>query len=416
MIDSASDTKPFDDRDGSEDSAELTSPSYHEKGVLAVSARSCLGSIVTQRLRWLLGAYVAAVSVALLPAWLLLFAGETLSGHLAGLICVLLAALPAGWVVAHVTRRRKWLPFGIGGGLLVAAASMLVLTPNGQAPPESPVRSVFLQGEFDRWSIANIVPEADQLKLGTYFVAPVDPFIDWEQASRLRALVVDQYRDMNEDPAFRRLGSVMGYAYDDRDVGHLYVYAPGDTKGRPVLLFLHGSAGSFKAYFHLFYELAKTLDMVLVCPSFGFGNWHNPGGMEAIDRAYEYAIDSLGGDRERVYVMALSNGGRGATRTLAFHPERYAGVVFVSSVMESEILGSALYDAKPVLVLHGAKDRRIPVSHAEWAVRILRETKARVSSRVWPQEDHFLLFSKETEVRDEIRRWMDAPNIHPSSG
>lgn len=364
--------------------------------------------LVTQRLRWLLGAYVAVAGTLLLPAWLLLFAAETLSGRLAGLIPTLIAALPACWVVAHVTRRRKWLPLGVAGGVLLAAASMLVMTPDGQAPPDAPVRSVFLRGSFDRWSPANVVPEIDQLKLGTYLVAPVDPFIDRDQGSRLRALVLEQYRDMNEDPAFRRLGSVMGHAYADRDVGHLYVYAPpGDAKDRPVLIFLHGSAGSFKAYFHVFFELAMAEGMLLVCPSFGFGNWHHPGGMQAVDRAYEYAIGTLGGRRDRVYLTALSNGGRGATRTFALHPDRYAGVAFVSAVMEPVVIGGARYGGTPVLVLHGTKDRRIPTVYVEPAIRALREAGARVSTRFWPEEDHFLLFSRESDVRDEMRGWMD---------
>lgn len=362
---------------------------------------------MSERWRLTLGIYASIACIGLLPAWLLLFAAETLSGRLAGLIPVLLAAWIPSLLVLRLTRQRIWIPILILGFIATASATMLVMTPDGQTPPDAPVRSVFLKGEFDPWSVANVVPEVDQLKLGTYLVPLVDPFIDWEQAARLRGLVLDQYRDMNDDQDFPRLGSVMGFAYADRDVGHLYVFVPpGGTSSRPVLIFLHGSGGSFKAYFHIFYELARGQNMVLVCPSFGFGNWHQAGGVETIDRAYEYAIGPLGGSRDRVYLAALSNGGRGATRALAAHPDRYKGVVFVSAVMEPLIIGSARHDGTPTLVLHGAKDRRIPMSYAELGIEALRSAHADVTVRVWPEEDHFLLFSQEPAVRDEIAGWM----------
>lgn len=363
--------------------------------------------LVSERWRWALGIYAVVACIGLLPAWLLLFAAETPSGRLAGLIPVLLAAWIPSLVILRVTRQRAWIPVLIAGFIALGLAAMLVMTPDGRTPPDTPVRSVFLKGEFDRWSVANVVPEVDQLKLGTYLVPFADPFIDWAQAARLRGLVLDQYRDMNEDPAFRRLGSVMGFAYADRDVGHLFVFAPpGGTSNRPILIFLHGSGGSFKAYFHVFYELARGQNMVLVCPSFGFGNWHHAGGLEAIDRAYEYAVGHLGGSPDRVYLAALSNGGRGATRALAAHPDRYAGAVFVSAVMEPLIIGSARHDGTPALVLHGAKDRRIPMAYAEMGIEALRSSHADVTVRLWPEEDHFLLFSQEPAVLDAIVGWM----------
>lgn len=363
--------------------------------------------LVSERWRLALGIYAIIVCIGLLPAWLLLFAAETLSGRLAGLIPVLLAAWIPSLLILRRTRHLIWIPILIVGFIALGSSAMLVMTPDGQTPPDAPVRSVFLKGEFDRWSVANVVPEVDQLKLGTYLVPFVDPFIDRAQAARLRGLVLDQYRDMNEDQAFPPLGSVMGFAYADRDVGHLYVFAPpGGTSNRPVLIFLHGSGGSFKAYFHIFYELAKGQNMVLVCPSFGFGNWHQAGGVEAIDRAYEYATGPLGGSPDRVYLAALSNGGRGATRALAAHPDRYAGVVFVSAVMEPLIIGSARHDGTPTLVFHGAKDRRIPMTYADLGIQALRSAGADVTVRVWPGEDHFLLFSQEPAVREEIVGWM----------
>ena len=51
-----------------------------------------------------------------------------------------------------------------------------------------------------------------------------------------------------------------------------------------------GSAGSWKGYFALWCDLARRERFVLVQPSFGFGDWHRPGGLEAIEAARVYAL------------------------------------------------------------------------------------------------------------------------------
>jgi dipeptidyl aminopeptidase/acylaminoacyl peptidase len=65
------------------------------------------------------------------------------------------------------------------------------------------------------------------------------------------------------------------------------------------------------------------------------------------------------------------------------------------------------FRGRPALVLHGAKDRRIPLVYAKAAVEQLRLKVADVTVRVWPEEDHFLLFSQDEAVLKEIGGWMD---------
>jgi predicted esterase len=205
----------------------------------------------------------------------------------------------------------------------------------------------------------------------------------------------------------------MGSAYVDRDIGHLYEYVPPHVEGErlPALVFLHGSAGNFKAYFHLWRAVADRARVILLCPSFGFGNWNQPGGMEAIDRAVRHAIDTLHADPNKVILAGLSNGGRGVTRAMSLHPERYAGILFVSAVMEADIL--AAWPEQPggflrheVLVIHGDVDRRIPIEHANHAVEVMRTRDANVTYRVVEGEDHFLLFARAGRVQTEVAAWV----------
>ena len=56
---------------------------------------------------------------------------------------------------------------------------------------------------------------------------------------------------------------------------------------------------------------------MLVQPSFGFGGWHRPGGLEAIEAARVYALAHEPVAPSRVFLAGLSNGGRGLIRVMA---------------------------------------------------------------------------------------------------
>jgi predicted esterase len=228
------------------------------------------------------------------------------------------------------------------------------------------------------------------------------------------------YRPMERDPEYRALGSVLADAYTDQDNGHLYHYVPAHAANEklPLVLFLHGSGGNFKAYFYLWRAFADRHHYAVVCPSFGFGNWYNPGGMEAIERALQHAKDNLPVDPTRVVMVGLSNGGTGVTRVAAAHPDHFAGLVFLSAVIEQEVIRSDEYRdgwvKRPVLIIHGNEDDRISLSHATAAAETMRQADARVTVRNYPQEDHFLLFSQPQSVKNDIAEW--AQGVEPSTG
>jgi poly(3-hydroxybutyrate) depolymerase len=264
---------------------------------------------------------------------------------------------------------------------------------------------------YQPWALSNLLPEIDQLKLGTYVVAFVDPIINQESAGRLRKSLLAVYRPMEQDPAFRELGSAMSYAYADEDSGHLYTYIPRSAPRirPPAVVFLHGSAGNFKGYLQVWKPIADSAGFVLVAPSFGFGNWHMPGGMEAIERARKHALDQLGADPKRVYLAGLSNGGRGVTRAIqSLVPGQtpWAGVILISAVMEKGVIrGASAFRGLPVLVVFGKRDDRIPWSYVEGGLEALRGEGADLTL-LTNEEDHFMFFSRVDEVQGWIHGWI----------
>lgn len=358
-------------------------------------------------------------ALLLLPAALALFvtvpcAWMLVTAETAGARLVAVGGLALAVAPALALRRLE----GRGSGAPSAAAATLAAlalaaaawrTPTGKGAPESAVRSRYTADHpYPRFSVANLVPEIDQLKFGSWVMPALDPILDVRGATRFRAMLLRIYRPMEEDPAYRDLGSAMHYAYEDADSGHLYEYVPLRAPGErlPVLLFLHGSLGNFKAYAYLFRRFADAERFILVCPSFGIGDWSDDGGVEAVERARAHAVDDLQGDAARVVLVGLSNGGTGVSRAASRAPRSFAGLVFLSALMEPMVLGADAFTSgwrgRRVLLLHGAADDRLSEAHARRAAALMERSGVHLTTHIYPGEDHFLLFSRPDEVLADI--------------
>jgi len=360
----------------------------------------------------------AITSLLALPSAFLLVTGETLSARLIAGSGLALALVPPLTLRRLGGRGPRWLPAVPAALVILGLTAVALLSPSGAGLPSSTVRSHYTaEHPYRRFAVANLVPEIDQIKFGSYLVPAVDPILNRESAARLRDISMRLYRPMEADPAYRALGSAMNYAYDDIDSGHFYEYVPPRAPGEelPALLFLHGSAGNFKTYFYLFRRFADQERFILLCPSFGFGNWYEPGGVEAIERVRVHAVNELGADPSRVFLAGLSNGGTGASRAAAKSPSAFAGLIFLSAVMEREVLGGHAFAAgwrgRRVLVVHGAADDRIPEGYALRAVALLREEGVDLTVHMVPGEDHFLLFSRPDEVLADMAAFVRAKGL-----
>lgn len=367
-------------------------------------------------LRWVSLIGLSLLAFPLVPALVLLVNAETARGHVLGAAVVLgavaLALLPRA---ARIAGAWRW----SAAAALAATAALATLGVTAEAPRSSArYASVHLAEPGSRWALGHLVPERDQVAVGVRLVQLVDRATTSTEAASIAELVLPLYRAMAEEPELEALGSALPQAYAQVwgqrfDEGHLFVARPpGERRpGRPALIFLHGSAGNFRSYVYALRALSAEHGWVVAHPSFGFGLWDRPGGVEAIERARDWLVTHEQVDPARVVLVGLSNGGLGASLAAAQHAEHYAGVGFISPVFDDRAVTSAAFTAgwrgRPVLVISGERDDRVPAAYVRTMARALATRGAQVTAHLYAEQDHFLWFRALDRGLADLGAWLD---------
>ncbi|MCJ8331619.1 MAG: hypothetical protein HRT89_20095 [Lentisphaeria bacterium] len=282
----------------------------------------------------------------------------------------------------------------------------------------SEIQSIYLSDPgYCRGSIANLVPEIDQFKLATYLLPAIDPVVDRAQSKTIRQIFLKEYREMRGDESFLALGSVMNYSYRDmltnsRPAKQFYIFIPEEARGKtvPLFVFLHGSGGNFKGYMWKWREFAKANNSVVVAPGFGFGEWDRSGSMELIKEVLDYCDKSSSFTVSKRYLVALSNGGIGAWRMPHDLASNFEGMALISPIMNSYWKSDTdminTWKNRPILIIHGSDDNRIPLAYIKRRAEILSEGKVNLEFITLPKEDHFLFFSSWKKVSQVLQNWM----------
>lgn len=371
-------------------------------------------------LRTLLALYGMAGVLVFIPSVYLLLYAETWRGRVFSIAVLFLLALPFAALAGHRFRTRRMQVAGILAATPLFPLFLLVLlgfaAPDGKTLPDARVGSVYLMGQHQRFTPANLVPEIDQIKLGILLTPFYDGLIDDAQRRTLLQSAMTVYGEMEDETQYRALGSVLGDAYAELyggafDRGHCYFFLPPHASGErlPLVVFLHGAGGNFLAYMRVLETLAQQYRCVVIAPSFGFGGWGS-GGSEAVERVRAYAMTHLPVDSERVTLMGLSNGGLGVSRTLAQYPDCYAAAVFISAAVDDTALSSDVFrngwGHKPILVIEGVSDNRIPLGYVQGYAQRLKAQGAKVEFIPYENQDHFLFFSNRDRVCRDMADWL----------
>ena len=310
--------------------------------------------------------------------------------------------------------------FALVGWLLIAIW-LLQTSPDGHPQSTALVQNCYVNDDwgYQRYALGALLPEVDQFMLGFHVVPLVDSLFTYKQAQPLLADTRQIYEELEADPDFHHLGSVMPDAYNEllglqfRN-GHYFLYVPPNldrTKPAPALVFLHGSGGNFKAYTWLLSKVADEHGMVVIAPTYGSGGWDEKRGPQAVIAALDDAAKRIPIDPAQVCLAGLSNGGLGVSRTAASDfATRFSSLIFLSPVCDDRALVSASFTeywkGKPILVMSGEEDDRVPIWYVKQCVASMQRAEAKVKLRSYAGANHFLVFSHRGLLLRELSDWL----------
>jgi predicted esterase len=220
-----------------------------------------------------------------------------------------------------------------------------------------------------------------------------------EEFRTFDALIDSKWAAMPED--WRGLPNPLLMFSTASHVESLRVRAKAEGK-RPCIIFLHGFGGLLSLYVHAIAEGTRG-EFDVVAPALDpLGAWWSERGQAVI----EATLDCLPADvdRDRVYLVGLSNGGIGATTTLLDREltRRFAGVVLISGVGDVPELTRP--PPTPVLLVSGSKDPRFPGEWVHEQFEALKRGGAEVTWATWPA-DHFLVLTCSKEWTGRFLAW-----------
>jgi len=165
---------------------------------------------------------------------------------------------------------------------------------------------------------------------------------------------------------------------------------------KQAIVFLHGYAGNFAVQCWHVARAASRLGAFTVCPSLGFrGDWWTERGGQVLDRTIAH-LTSLG--LERIVLVGLSNGARGAAVHARRHRNELAGVILISGAA-----AVAPPTKIPVLVIHGDHDTMFSSSTGRRYARAAGRhgTFSRLSG------GHFVFLERFDEAARAIDQWIE---------
>ncbi|EDY16120.1 Dipeptidyl aminopeptidase/acylaminoacyl-peptidase-like protein [Chthoniobacter flavus Ellin428] len=383
---------------------------------------------------FLLRVFSVAWAVAVCPiSALLLLTAVTGRGRMFAIGALLLGAAPAlAWLRRSGSQGRWRTTAGLAAFVLwgLITFGLVVVSPNGAPRKDARVQNRYSDGgwHYPRFALGALLPEIDQLLLGFRLVPMADSLFSMKQSREISGLTRSIYAELEADDDFRALGSVLPETYDEIwgrrfNHGHYFLYIPPRLDRKipaPVLVFLHGSGGNFEAYTWLLSKVADERGMVLIAPTFGMGNWDAQHSGPVVMAALEDAARVIPLDLSQVHLAGLSNGGLGVSYVAASEAgRRFRSFIFLSPVCDDDALSSKEFTIqardKPVLIVTGESDDRVPLPSVVSCAALMKSAGARVEMSAYPGADHFLVFSHRERFLKQLSDWLGRQSVPHAS-
>lgn len=324
--------------------------------------------------------------LALVPALALLALELTAPGTWSGIAYALGFGLLASALVLFGRRSARRL--ALGGSALVLCTVALRLAV-GAGGSDLTMRTGSAPGS--RW-VNRVVDEKD-VAVNAARTIRATQFMADPDVAQLPEAMEDAYERMRTaqgDVPSPILATYLGLqqreAYDDIEIGDV-------ARANGVVVFLHGSAGSFTLPCWEVSQAATRANLATVCPSTGWlGDWWSAQG-EAIVRATVADLRARG--VKHLILAGLSNGGIGGSRLLPRMPGLFEGFIAISGAAPG-----APSAGIPVLALQGRNDTQV-------SAKVVRDYCARSGGHyVEYDAGHFALLLHEKEAVDAMAAWL----------
>jgi len=166
--------------------------------------------------------------------------------------------------------------------------------------------------------------------------------------------------------------------------------ADGGAKGRPLLLFLHGSGERGTNL-----EKVKAHGPPKLFPQYGLGRYsvlapQCPEGKiwesNLLSAFTKKAIEQVNPDGKRIYLTGISMGGFGAWELAAETPEQFAAVAIVGGCGDAK--HAEKFHALPIWLFHSAADESVKVDNGDGLFEALQAQNAPVTYTRYRDASH----------------------------
>ena len=250
--------------------------------------------------------------------------------------------------------------------------------------------------------------ECDFIRSAATLLTRYHPLMSRHHAQTMRADLNRRLDELQDDQSFcdfpsaPDIGEVMSRYRPDH--GHFFAYVPERDPGErlPLLLVLHGHGGNALIWPASWKPLADRLGLIVVSPSFGYGQWEHSSAADCLQRTVAAARERFPLS-DRLFVAGISQGGCGVTQAAALL--RPNGLIYLSPTLNAQLLTAPAIPRTAVLVFQGGRDVNVRPSSVDRAVTALQAADYHVEYHKIEDEDHYLRFRSQKFVDEAIAAW-----------